>query len=88
MTRRKGKITARNERDYPHIVELPVPSGGFRETGFAIVAFHRERGLATKYGRGRKDEGQWYARYCFADPTVADAFRDQFGGERLISHRQ
>jgi hypothetical protein len=29
MTRRKGEITARmNERDFPHIVELELPSGG------------------------------------------------------------
>ena len=32
MTRRKGEITARmNERDFPHIVELELPPGGFRE---------------------------------------------------------
>jgi hypothetical protein len=31
MTRRKGEITGhQNERDFPHIVELPLPSGGFR----------------------------------------------------------
>jgi hypothetical protein len=31
MSRRKGEVTARqNERDNPHIVELPLPSGGFR----------------------------------------------------------
>ncbi len=86
MTRRKGETTGRmNERNYPNMVELPVPFGGFRDTSFAIDAFHRERGLESKYGRGRNDEGQWYVRYCFADPTVADAFRDLFGGERLTS---
>jgi hypothetical protein len=31
MTRRKAEITARmNERDYPHMVELALPPGGFR----------------------------------------------------------
>ena len=83
--RRKGETTGRmNERNYPHIVELPVPFGGFRETGFAIVAFHRSAELQRVWSRPQ-DEGQWYARYCFADPTVADAFRNQFGGERLTS---
>ncbi len=29
MTRRKGEITGRmNERDYPHLVELPLPPRG------------------------------------------------------------
>ena len=46
MTRRKGETTGRmNEREYPNIVELPVPLGGFRDTSFAIDAFHRERGI-------------------------------------------
>jgi hypothetical protein len=31
MTRRKAEITGhQNERDFPHLVELPLPSGGFR----------------------------------------------------------
>jgi hypothetical protein len=59
----------------------------FRETSFEIEAFHRDRDLATKQGRGRNNEGQWYVRFRFANPTVADAFRDRFGGERLTSPR-
>jgi hypothetical protein len=39
LTRRKGEITARmNERDCPHIVELPLPSGGFRSKSDASEA--------------------------------------------------
>ena len=46
MGRRKGENTARmNERDYPHIVELPLPSGGFRARSDNVLAFHRERGI-------------------------------------------
>ena len=30
------------ERNYPNIVELPLPFGGLRETSFAIDAFHRD----------------------------------------------
>jgi hypothetical protein len=45
MNRRKGEITARkNERDYPHIVELLLPSGGFpiqRCAGLSPRARHR-----------------------------------------------
>ena len=84
MSRRKGESTGRiNERDYPHHVELPLPSGGFRDRSAEIDRFHREREIQQKRGRGRVEEGQWYVRFCFADPTVADA--DQFGGERLVN---
>jgi hypothetical protein len=69
-----------NERDFPRIVELPVPRGGFRDTSFAIDAFHQEREVEIKRGQGSYEEGQFYVRYCFADPVVADAFREQFGG--------
>jgi hypothetical protein len=77
-----------NERDYPHLVELPVPRGGFRDTSFAIDAFHQDRGIEIKRGQGSYEEGQFYVRYCFADPVVADAFRERFGGERLIAARR
>jgi hypothetical protein len=44
ITRRKEEITTRkNERDYPHIVELLLPSGGFRSND--MLAFHRGRGI-------------------------------------------
>ena len=86
---RSGSTGRTNERSYPHVVELPVPQGGFRETSFEIERFHREHGIESKLGRGSYEDGQFYVRYCFADPAVADAFRDQFGGERLISsHRR
>jgi hypothetical protein len=84
MTRRKGDITARmNERDYPHLVELPLPPGGFRKGSDDMQAFHRERGIQSRRGQGRNDGGQFYVRYCFADPAHANAFCDRFGGARL-----
>ena len=86
MTRRKGEITARMiERDCPHIVELPLPSGGFRSKSDDILAFHRERGIPPRRGRGWHDDEQYYVRFCFADPAHADAFRERFGGERLTT---
>jgi hypothetical protein len=87
MARRRGETTGRtNERDFPHIVELPVPRGGF--TSFPIDAFHQDRGIEIKQGQGSYEEGQFYVRYCFADPLVADEFRARFGGERLIAARR
>jgi hypothetical protein len=84
MSRRKSEVSSRqNERDFPHLVELPVPLGGFGQRLWQFDAFHRERGIPVRNGRGRQDEGQFFIRYCFADATHADAFHGCFGGERL-----
>jgi hypothetical protein len=83
---RTSEIMARmNERDYPHLVELPLP---FRTKSEDILAFHRERGVQIRRGRRRNDEGQFYVTFCFAEPSHADAFRDRFGGERLMSQKR
>jgi hypothetical protein len=83
MTRHKGEITARkNERDCPHIVELTLPRKGFGHSD-AMLAFHRERDIQIRRGQGRNDNGQFFVRYCFADPAHAEAFCMSFGGERL-----
>jgi hypothetical protein len=72
------------ERAFPHIVELPLPSGGFRDTDADIEAFHRHHGVEPRRGRGRVENGErWYVRFCFADPAIAEAFAARFGGERL-----
>jgi hypothetical protein len=43
MTRRKREITGlANEQDFPHLVELALPPGGFRSVYLEIDAFHRE----------------------------------------------
>jgi len=34
-----------NERDYPHILELAPPPGGFRARSDDMLGFHRERGI-------------------------------------------
>ena len=46
MSRRKGEITSHiNARDFPHLVELELPPGGFRSQSLEFEAFHRERGI-------------------------------------------
>ena len=63
MSRRKYVIAARmNEQDYPHIVELALPPGGFRSRSDAMLAFHRERGIQIRRGQGRNDDSQFYVR--------------------------
>jgi hypothetical protein len=84
MTRRKGEITGHeNERDFPHLVELPLPPGGFRNQLSEFDAFHREQHLQARRGRGRNEAEQFFVRFCFPDAATADAFRDRFGGKRM-----
>jgi hypothetical protein len=43
MSRRKREIVGlTNERDFPHLVELALPPGGFRSVFLEVDAFHRE----------------------------------------------
>jgi len=85
MSRRRGEQTARmNERDFPHIVELPLPPGGLGHWEGAIATFHDERGIAMRFGRGRRDDGAFCVRLFVADPGDAEAFQKRFGGERTL----
>ncbi len=83
MSRRKSEIAAyMNERDFPHLVELELPAGGFRDKSQELESFHRERGIAIRRGRGRHEAEQFHVRFCFLDIATADAFRERFGGTR------
>jgi hypothetical protein len=82
MTRRKREIIGlTNERDFPYLVELALPSGGFRSVFLEIDAFHRDRRIPVRRGRSRHEAEQSYIRFCFPDTANADAFRNRFGGE-------
>jgi hypothetical protein len=84
MTRRKREIIGlTNERDFPHLVELTFPPGGFRSVFLEIDAFHRERRIPVRRGRSRHEVEQFHIRFCFPDAAIADAFRNRFGGECL-----
>jgi hypothetical protein len=85
MTRRKREIVGlTNERDFPHLVELAVPPGGFRSVFLEIDAFHRERRIPVRRGRSRHEVEQLYIRFCFPDIAIADAFSHRFGGEYAL----
>jgi len=84
MTRRKREITGlANEQDFPHLVELALPPGGFRSVFLEIDTFHRERRIPVRRGRSRHESEQSYIRFCFPDAATAEAFRNRFGGECL-----
>src|SRR6516162_3021207 len=84
MTRRKGEIVGlTNERDFPHLVELALPPGGFRSVFLEIDTFHRDQRIPVRRGRSRHEAEQFYIRFCFPDTATAGAFRNRFGGECL-----
>jgi hypothetical protein len=84
MIRRKSEnVRLRNEWDFPYVVELAFPSGGFRSVFLEIDAFHRERRIPVRRGRSRHEVKQVYIRFCFPDAATAEAFRNRFGGECL-----
>jgi len=73
MTRRKREIIGlRNERDFPHLVELALPPEGFRSVLLEIDAFHRERRIPVRRGRSRH-----HLPYRGGGP----AFNDLLGGQ-------
>ena len=79
MARYKGQRHAiTNERDFPYVVEIVVPQGGLGKTLDAMYEFHARHNIHAKRGQGRRDHGGLFIRWCFADPTIADAFAHEF----------
>ena len=80
MTRYKGRASPKAiEREFPHIVEMIVPEGGFGRTLDAMFDFHARHGIRAINSTGRRDEnGRDIIRWCFVDPAVAAAFADEF----------
>lgn len=89
MSNRKAEATSLiNERDYPYIVELPVPENGFGDQLDVMHLFHVNVGIEARQERGRYDEGRHYIRWCFADPQHATSFQALFGGEVIGYDKQ
>lgn len=83
MVRYKGRLSATAiERDFPHVVDMAVPAGGFRTKADDMAAWHREREIESHRGKGGYREGVWYVRWCFMNETDAAAFTREFGGVR------
>ena len=79
-TRSGGKSKSyRTEREFPYIVELPIPPNGLDvRLSREITLFHNQRDTPLRFGRTRIQYGQLYCRCCFSDPTIAEAFRARF----------
>ena len=80
MTRYKGRASPKAiEQDFPHIVEMRVPEGGFGKKLDAMYEWHIHRGIRVINSTGRRDEnGRDYIRWCFADADTAAAFAAEF----------
>lgn len=81
MARRKGERTFKmNERDFPHVVSMPMPEGGFGKRLFDMYAWHEKRGVRYLHGVRERRNDQEYSRLCFPDRETAQAFVEEFGG--------
>ena len=79
MGKSKGR---KNGHHFPYIVEIAIPASGLDpRTSHAILAFHRSRGIQVRFGHPLKNVCRW----CFADATTADAFKEQFNGKDAVT---
>jgi hypothetical protein len=83
----KGISSSRkNESEFPHVVEMTLPRDGFdHRLRRQMEEFHALHKIKARFGRRSRQGSQEYCRWCFADRACADAFCEQFGGERLTT---
>jgi hypothetical protein len=83
--RYKGWQNAASIRhDFPYVVELEVPLGGFGTRLDRIYGFHIRVGVAPRRGRGRRKGKRDIVCWRFADAETAQAFADECGGVMLF----
>jgi hypothetical protein len=63
-----------NEWDFPHLVELELPPGGFRNKSQEFESLRRERGIVIRRGCGRHEGEQFHFRFCCPNAATANAF--------------
>jgi hypothetical protein len=81
LSRYKGRLSTKQiERDNPYFVDIQIPEGGLGRRLDKMHAWHLERGTRAKMGSG----GLWTARFCFADPASAEAFKVEFAKDLQI----
>ena len=79
---RKMKVRV-GERDFPFVVHVAVPDGGFECTLGAINAWHHHNGKPQHHGQRSRAGEQEFWRWCFEGLEIAKAVRHRFGGEIL-----
>ncbi len=72
-----------SERDFPFVVQIAVPDGGFECTLGAINAWHHHNGGPQRRRRHYHAAEQEFWGWCFEGLEIAKAVRQRFGGEIL-----
>jgi hypothetical protein len=88
---RKRNITAYvNERNFPFVVQIAVPDGGFGSKLEAINAWHRYSKNKQRRGRPQSLGVKKFWRWCFKSSETAEQFSQRFGGEIVpaTTHRR
>jgi hypothetical protein len=91
MTRRyKGRPSAKTiARDFPFIVELAVPLGGYGKKLNLMHSFHDQRGIQVAHVRHRHEDDRDFTLWCFARRAIAEGFAAEFGGSlQRKDHRE
>jgi hypothetical protein len=77
---RKRKLRV-NERDFPFVVQIAVPDGGFGCMLDAVNAWHRYSNSRQRRGPRQIAGEQEVWSWCFDGLEIAKSFRQRFGGE-------
>jgi hypothetical protein len=81
LSRKRNIAAYVNERNFPFVVQIPVPDDGFGSRLDAINAWHRYSKNKQRRGRPQSLGEKKFWRWCFKEFESADKFRQRFGGE-------
>jgi len=79
MSRSKGSQSPKIiEQQFPHIVDVVVPSGTLGPRLNAMYNFHARHGIQPRRGQWRPGSDGGYITWWFADKGLAGAFASEF----------